>query len=247
MNEKKLVQNILLENNINWDVKDFKEYVNPKCKSAKSLFDKLCRLYDNNKVYYSISSSKIDDLLRMTIIVEYKDAVLTIKKLKKQFLDLSGYLQIEDAGYRGVHLNLKIDGIPCEIQLAPKIVVMTIDYLHTLYEKWRNHKPVNNQEKLEEEKDFLIRNKIYGQIYNIAKFSIYKDDIQDELNIINKNKQESTQLVDKDLKALFDTNLLTDGILDKNKLEKISIQISNKLKSTQEKFINLVKSCVSSN
>jgi len=140
MNSKQIVEDIFNKHGINWEVKDFDKFINPNCKTAKSIFSKLTRLYfsSNCKNLFTISSSGISDLLRMTLIVEYNEVIPTIYKLKKAFPDLSGYLKIKDSGYRGIHLNLKIDGIPCEIQLTPKTVVMAINYLHTLHEKWRD-------------------------------------------------------------------------------------------------------------
>lgn len=282
MYSKKIVQDIFNKNNIKWEVKDFGNYINPKCKTANSIYDKLFRLYNNkpNKKTFSIADSKIDDLLRMTIIVDYNKVTTTIKTLKENFPDLTGYLQIEKAGYRGVHLNLKVDGLPCEIQLAPKIVVMAVDYLHNLYEKWRSfdyNKEIllieerentilnsvsNEQEKLnqlnlldndkhileekrqQELKDFKIRNKTYNEIFDIAGFSNYQLKINNQLEKINKEKSLPSLLTDEKLSNILNTNLLTNGKLDKEKVKEVTELIELNVASYQEKFVKLVKECL---
>lgn len=282
MNSKKIVEDIFRKNNINWKVKDFGTYVDPKCKTANSICDKLFRLYNNkpNQKTFSITDSNIDDLLRMTIIVDYDKATATIEILKNKFSDLTGYLQIEKAGYRGVHLNLKVDGLPCEIQLAPKVVVMAVDYLHSLYEKWRSfdynkeitllnerkkatiNSVLSEQEKnkelellakekhmlelkeQEEVKDFKLRNKVYGEIFDVAGFDKYKNEIQCELDNINAKKANSTLLTNKALLDILNYNLLADNQLDKNKVKEVAELISQNIAPYQEKLINNVKECL---
>lgn len=261
MEEKEIVEKIFKENGIDWEVKNFGRFIDPKCKTASSIYDKLLRLYatGEKRENYTILNSNIDDLLRMTIVTEYKDAVNIINKLKSSFSDLTGYLQIEKAGYRGIHLNLKIDGVPCEIQLAPKLVVMAIDYLHTLYEKWRSfsvevdinknlgkremvQERLISQEKVQEEKkDFALRNKVYGEIYKIAEFDKHKLNISLVLENLNKTKQESSSLKDAKLIEILNQDLLKEGKLDKEKIKSITMLLSKYLQPVQEKFVGLVK------
>lgn len=206
VNSQKVLEDIFRKNGIEWEIKDFDNYVNPKCKTAKSIYSKLTRLYyaTDDKSVFNISNSGITDLLRMTIIVEYEDVVQTIQKLKQNFPDLSGYLKNKASGYRGIHLRLKIDGVPCEIQLAPKIVVMAVDYLHSLHVKWRDFnyrreidllnqreqdilKLINNQEKdelsdmLKLERKFL-QNKYHEEEKDFELSKKTYDDVFDATN-----------------------------------------------------------------
>lgn len=282
MDCKEILENIFSKNGIKWEIKNFGKYVDPKCKTAKSIYSKLIRLYsvETHKNNFSVSNSGIRDLLRMTIIVEYDDVIPTIQKLKETFPDLTGYLKIKNSGYRGIHLNLKVDGIPCEIQLAPKIVVMAVDYLHTLHEKWRDFDSVkkmnllNNREqeilknnniqdknKLlksleqeknilrnkinEEEKDLELRKKIYYDVFDATKFSYYQANIATAIKIINETNVESELMSNTRLINIFNINLLTNGQIDKNKVKQVSEQLSNSIGDSQDKFVNLVKNCLS--
>ena len=246
MNNKQILQEIFNKNGIVWNIKEFNDYIDPKCKSAKSIYDKLIRIYskDKNKDHYSINDSGIDDLLRMTIISEYSEVSSIINKLQKEFPDLSGYITIEKAGYRGVHLNLKIDGLPCEIQIAPQLVVMGVDYLHTLYEKWRNfdNTKITDKKILEEErKDFHLRKKTYDELFKITKFEQYQKEISQTIERRNKSKKESLPLTNKHIIELLNINLLTNQEIDKEKVNLVAKKLSKSIISTQEKFVNLVK------
>lgn len=281
MSSKEIVENIFTKNGINWEIKDFNSYIDPKCKTSKSIYSKLIRLYSNNNYQkeFTVSNSGINDLLRMTVIVEYSEVIPTIQKLKQKFPDLTGYLKLKDSGYCGIHLNLKIDGLPCEIQLAPKIVVMATNYLHTFHEKWRDFdssrelelikqkeqellKNNNIQEKKDlfktiekeksilqdkiqdEKKDFELRSKTYNEIYNVAKFPFYQEDITKTINELNKNKEESIPLTNKKLKNILNINLLTKENLDKYKIMQVAEQLPQNIETTQDKFVNLVKDCL---
>lgn len=246
MNNKQILQEIFNKNGIVWEIKEFNDYIDPKCKSAKSIYDKLIRIYakENKKEHYSMIDSGIDDLLRMTIISEYSEVPLIIDNLQKEFPDLSGYITIEKAGYRGVHLNLKMDGLPCEIQIAPQLVVMGVDYLHTLYEKWRNfdNTKIKDKKILEEErKDFHLRKKTYDELFEITKFEQYKDEIYQTIEKINKLKKESLPLTNQHIIELLNIDLLTNKEIDKEKVYLVAEKLSKSIISTQEKFVNLVK------
>lgn len=282
MDSKKIVENILKNNGVEWKVKDFDRYVDPKCKTATSIYSKLVRLYSNsdNKKEFTISNSGLKDLLRMTVIVEYSEIVDTIKKLKSIFPDLTGYLAFKDSGYCGIHLNLKIDGLPCEIQLAPKIVVMGVDYLHTLHEKWRDfdfYEELNELEKRkkeiinsdssacekkellklidqeefvlqskikEEKEDLELRKKTYGEIFNTAGLPIYQNDIMKAINELFEEKEDSLPLVNIEIINLFNENLLTDGKVDKYKVNQVTDKLLKNIELVQDKFVNLVKECL---
>lgn len=249
MNNKEILQEIFNKNGIVWNIKEFNEYIDPKCKSAKSIYDKLIRLYskENTKENYSINDSGIDDLLRMTIISEYSEVPSIIDILKKEFPDLSGYITIEAAGYRGVHLNLKIDGLPCEIQIAPQLVVMGVDYLHTLYEKWRNfdNTKIKDTKILEEErKDFDLRKKTYDEIFEITKFEHYKEEISQVIEKIKKSRKDSLPLTNQYIINLLNMNLLTNQEIDKEKVTLVAEELSKSITSTQEKFVTSVKQII---
>jgi len=82
-------------------------------------------------------------------------------------------------------LNLKVDGIPCEIQLAPKIVVMAVDYLHTLHEKWRDFDSVKEMNILKKREYEILKNK------NIQKKDKLLKSLEQEKRILrNKIKEE---------------------------------------------------------
>lgn len=282
MDSKRIVENILKNNGIEWKVKDFDRYVDPRCKTATSIYSKLVRLHSicDNKKEFTISNSGLKDLLRMTVIVEYSEIVDTIKKLKRAFPDLTGYLTFKDSGYCGIHLNLKIEGFPCEIQLAPKIVVMGVDYLHTLHEKWRDFdfygelselekrkneiinsdssvyekneflKLIDQEEFVlkskikEEEKDLELRKKTYGEIFDTAGLPTYQNDIMKAINELFEEKKESLPLVNVEMIALFNENLLTDGKVDKYKVSQVTDKLLKNTELVQDKFVNLVKECL---
>lgn len=192
MDSKKIVENILKNNGVEWNVKDFDRYVDPKCKTATSIYSKLVRLYSvsDNKDEFTISNSGLKDLLRMTVIVEYSEIVDTIRKLKNSFPDLTGYVTFKDSGYCGIHLNLKVEGFPCEIQLAPKIVVMGVDYLHTLHEKWRDFDFYESLNELQKRKKELIKSS--NSIYE--KNQIFKLIVKEEFALFSKFKEEKKDL-----------------------------------------------------
>lgn len=282
MDSKKIVENIFIKYGIEWEVKEFDKYINPKCKTAASIYSKLVRLYSghNNRTEFTILNSGIKDLLRMTIIVEYSEVVSIIQKLKKSFPDLTGYVNNKKSGYRGVHLNMKIDGIPCEIQLTPKIVAMGVDYLHTLHKKWRDfdsskelrileqrkQKIINSnisiQEKYnllkiiedendilegkiqDEKKDLELRNKTYGEVFEAARLSVYQDEIENKMNELKEYKEESLPLSNPNLINIFNRNLLTDGEIDKDKVDEVTKQLLKYLEIEQDKFVESIKKCL---
>ena len=201
---RSIVEKVFKQNGIEWKVKDFGNYIDPKCKTANSIYDKLFRIFDTDtkRESFSIIDSKIDDLLRMTIIVDYDKVVSTIQKLKQRFPDLSGYLQIEEAGYRGVHLNLKIDGLPCEIQLAPKIVVMAVDFLHTLYAKWRSFDFEKELKELNSREQKLLEAEMSEQ-EKTKQLKILKQE-KTNLDLKRKEEQKDFELRKKTYGQIFD-------------------------------------------
>ena len=185
MNNRIIVENILNKNGIKWQLKEYKNYLNPNCKTAESIYSKLIRLYSEKKYKkeYTVITSGIKDLLRMTIIIEYSEVISTIKKLRKKFPDLSGYINYKDSGYKGVHLNLKIEGLPCEIQLSPTIIVMGVEYLHTLHEKWRDFNYNDEMELLTQKELEICNNNTQNKNYLLKE-------IEKEKNILQKKKNE---------------------------------------------------------
>lgn len=192
MNSKKIVEDIFMRNGIEWDIKDFNSYINPKCKTLFSIYSKLKRLYSANdeRIEFTLLNSGIKDLLRMTIIVEYSEVVSIVRKLREFFPDLTGYINNKDSGYRGVHLNLKIDGLPCEIQLTPKIVAMGVDYLHTLHKKWRDFDCYKELKMLEQKK----QNIIFSDISDLEKENLFKLLEKEDIILHNKINDERKDL-----------------------------------------------------
>ena len=135
MNNELKIKNLLIANGMKWQDRKLKKFINPGRKAASSIYDKIIRLYfeSDDKENFSISKSKIDDLLRMTIIVDYVDMGEVIALLKQNFRDLTGYIKMQKAGYRGIHLHLTMFGLPCEIQLTPEVVRKTMNCLHIYY------------------------------------------------------------------------------------------------------------------
>lgn len=272
------MEDIFKKYNINWPVKEFKEYINPKPKSVTSIIEKMQRLYTKkeNKQDFTFFNSGINDLLRITIVTEYKDVISIIKKVKELFPDTTGHIKIKNSGYYGVHLHFYLDGIPCEVQLAPELLVMAIDYLHTYYAKWRNFRLEDEEkfleikikeimknpneeernrllercdvEKLalnhllqEKEDDLKLRQKIYGEVYEITHFKDYKEEIAKVLEYINQTTLERTIIQDERLLEMFHTSLLNHTGLSNAKVRKIAEEILPLLCPMQEKLIHLVK------
>lgn len=237
---KTTVEKIFKKNGIKWDVKNFGTYVDPKCKTSNSIYNKLLRLYNNqNKNSYSVMDSNIDDLLRMTIIVDYANVANTISVLKQQFPDLTGYLKIEAAGYRGVHLNLKIDGLPCEIQLAPKIVVMAVDFLHTLYEKWRSFNYETELAYLQKEELEILNGHISepdktNQL-NIIKFKMA------ELEVKKQHEAADFKLRNKTYAEVFAIAEFSkyQNVIQ-NQLNIINYKLVNSTALTNQKLLNIL-------
>lgn len=232
MNSKQIVENIFKTNGIKWEIKDYNNYLDPKCKTSASIYSKLIRLYSNanNKTEYTILNSGIKDLLRMTIIIEYSEVISTIKKLRQSFPDLSGYINYKNSGYRGVHLNLKIDGIPCEIQLSPKIIVMGVDYLHTLHEKWRDFDSSSEMKFLIQREQEILNNNIQNK-NNLLK------SLNEEKNIL-KNKileeQKDLELRNKTYNDIFNAanfplyeEEITKAIYELNQIQEESLPLTN--------------------
>lgn len=203
MDNKKIVEDIFKNHDIVWEVKNFNKYVNPSCKSEDSIYSKLVRLYytSKNSTSYTVNNSGINDLLRLTIVEDYEKVPDIIIKLKKFFPDLTGYINKKNSGYRGIHLNLKIDQIPCEIQIAPEIVMMAVDYLHTLHVKWRDFNVVKELNLLAEEElkiskidDRELRANLLNEIE--LKKSILQENI--------KKEKEDYELRKSTYKDVFD-------------------------------------------
>lgn len=160
MTNKQIMESIFNKYGIEWQVKEFDEYINPKPKTVSSILSKMQRLYlkQNNKENFTFFNSGINDLLRITIITEYKDVVPLIKKIKELFKDTTGHFKIKNSGYYGVHLHFYLEGVPCEIQLAPQLLVMAIDYLHPYYAKWRDFNEEDEKKFLEIKRKEILKN-----------------------------------------------------------------------------------------
>ena len=278
MTDKERMEAIFKKYGIDWNVKEFNEFINPKPKSVSSILSKMQRLYNKkkNKNEFSFANSGINDLLRITIITEYDNAVSLIKKIKEVFKDTTGSFKIKNSGYYGIHLHFYLEGVPCEIQLAPKLLVMAIDYLHTYYEKWRDfnyeeefalleekkkeipkepneekrnilienwleEKETWNKKISQKESDLKLRQKIYREVYEITEFDRFNKDIKKEFDRINEIQVESAPMTEENLIKSFNKNLLTHGLLDKDKVKNVAEELIPLLCPLQEKLIEIVK------
>ncbi len=278
MTNQQIMENIFKKYGIVWHVKEFKEYVNPKPKSVNSIISKMQRLYNKakNKKEFHFANSGINDLLRITIITEYENVVPLIKKIKEVFKDTTGSFKVKNSGYYGIHLHFYLDGVPCEIQLAPELLVMAIDCLHTYYERWRDFnyddeflsleekkkeilKEVNEEKRnllienwldekeawnkkiAQKERDLKLRQKIYREVYEIIKFDDFSKNIKKVFDKINGVQIESTPMNDEKLINCFHKSLLTNGLLDKDKVKNVAEELIPLLCPMQEKLIEIVK------
>ena len=278
MTNKQIMEDIFRKYGIDWQVKEFKEYVNPKPKSVSSITSKMQRLYNKckNKKEFTFAYSGINDLLRITIITEYENVVPLIKKIKEVFEDTTGSFKVKNSGYYGIHLHFYLEGVPCEIQLAPELLVMAIDYLHAYYEKWRdfnyddeflaleekkkeilkelneekrnllienwmNEKEAWNKKIIQKEQDLKLRQRIYREVYQIIKFDDFSKEIKKEFDRINRVQMESTPMNDEKLINCFNKSLLTNELLDKDKVKNVAEELIPLLCPLQEKLIEIVK------
>lgn len=274
------MEDIFKKYGIVWQVKEFEEYINPKPKSVPSITSKMQRLYNKtknkNKNEFTFAGSGINDLLRITIITEYENVVFLIEKIKEVFKDATGSFKIKNSGYYGIHLHFYLEGVPCEIQLAPKLLVMAIDYLHTYYEKWRDfnyeeefalleekkkeipkepnkekrnilienwleEKETWNKKISQKESDLKLRQKIYREVYEITEFDRFNKDIKKEFDRINEIQVASAPMTEENLIKSFNKNLLTHGLLDKDKVKNVAEELIPLLCPLQEKLIEIVK------
>ena len=198
------------------------------------------------------------------------------KYIKEVFKDATGSFKIKNSGYYGIHLHFYLEGVPCEIQLAPKLLVMAIDYLHTYYEKWRDfnyeeefalleekkkeipkepnkekrnilienwleEKETWNKKISQKESDLKLRQKIYREVYEITEFDRFNKDIKKEFDRINEIQVASAPMTEENLIKSFNKNLLTHGLLDKDKVKNVAEELIPLLCPLQEKLIEIVK------
>ena len=158
MTNKEQLETIFKKYDIPWNIREFKEYINPKPKSVTSILGKMQRLYVKSGCpsVFTFESSGINDLLRITIIADYKDVVSLLKRIKETFKDATGHFKIKNSGYCGIHVHFSLEGVPCEIQLAPEMLVMAVDYLHLFYEKWRDFQEEEISTSLEEQQKLVL-------------------------------------------------------------------------------------------
>lgn len=124
--------------------------VSPGAKSKESLLDKVKRNIelDGN---HNFTLSWVGDLARCSVLCEsYKDIPKVILQLKKTFPDLSGYISRCPNGYRGIHLNININGINTEIQLCTPKAFEYAQAAENIYTKWRSLNPKQMQEEITE-------------------------------------------------------------------------------------------------
>ena len=125
-------------------------------KSIASTADRLYRNIKNNKGF---DVYKLHDRLRTTFIFDMSNVdnmERLIRVLQPYIVANKGNLidiANTDFGYKGVHLNLKIQDIEVEVQLhseASWAIKLQQDYY---YDKWRSKQPTNDAEKAEKERD----------------------------------------------------------------------------------------------
>ena len=129
--------------------------VNPGAKSINSLLDKVIRNIDNDgKTNFDFTN--VPDMARCTLICNsYEDAPKLISQLKSVFPDLSGYISRCQNGYRGIHLNVSINGVTAEIQICTPKAYEYGQAAENIYAKWRKFSPKQQQEVINNEKQKL--------------------------------------------------------------------------------------------
>lgn len=237
MTNKEILETIFKKYNIVWNIKEFNEYINPKPKSVSSILSKMQRLFAKagDVSLFTFGNSGINDLLRITIITEYKDVVFIIKKLKQVFKDMVGHFKIKNSGYCGIHLHFSLEGVPCEIQLAPELLVMAVDYLHLFYEKWRNFNEEEIFKTLEEQQKQILANKDKEEQNDFyLQWKEQKEDFKSKLKEKAKDL-ELRQKIYQEVYTILQYNVYEEEIalaleqLNKKTVEKSSLKDKNLL------------------
>lgn len=182
--------------------------VSPGAKSKESLLDKIKRNIelDGN---HNFTLSYVGDLARCSILCEfYKDIPKIILQLKKTFLDISGYISRCPNGYRGIHLNTKINGINTEIQLCTPKAYEYAQAAENIYTKWRSLNPKQMQEEI---------NELEQQLKNLDLPQEKQEELEQSIKvrkkeIIEKQKQKAYEYKRTD--ELF-KELHSDGEFEK--------------------------------
>lgn len=138
----------------------------------------------NMKPYHSakrkFSDDRLDDILRMSDLVRgriffsdqynYNDVIALLKKLLKGWIKNIDVKFDKGHGleYHGIyHIDLDVDGINFELQIMPKEFQPFKEYLHSIYEKFRDP----DKKLSDEEKNRLknVHNKLYATIDTQAR------------------------------------------------------------------------------
>lgn len=118
--------------------------VDPKAKSEESLLDKVKRNIEMGRKNKDFVLGDIPDMARCTIICDsYESMPERIQQLKSVFPNMTGYISRCPNGYRGVHLNIMVEGIKAEIQLCTSKSFEYGQAAEHIYKKWRSFSPEN--------------------------------------------------------------------------------------------------------
>lgn len=156
------------------------DIVDPGAKSIKSLTDKVVRNIEmfNNPNY---TLSKIGDMSICSILFDsYSEMPRFLMQLKEYIPEVTGYISRFNNGYRGVHLNFKIDGVNVEVQLSSRDAWAVNKATEPIYVKWRNFDKV---------KDFAEIVSLQSEIDSLINETDMKDMPIDMLETLAEKQQ----------------------------------------------------------
>lgn len=196
--EKNFVLKILTDtakdNSIKWEENKNAQSLR---KSITSIADRMYRNISKKGMEY-FTPFKLHDLFRTTYIFDG----LNVDNMENVVEELKPYLLVQsnndivkvndtDYGYKGIHLNLKIQDIPIEIQLHSKESWKIKELQDSIYDKNRSAKVVN-QKELEYSKSL---NKDLDDLY--YKLKAKAEEINSKFKKENKIKLSRSAKVDK--------------------------------------------------
>ena len=172
---------------------------NPSVKSVSSFADKLYRNVETK----GVDPTFVKDWIRGTFIFHEHNIIDTANMLN----DLKDYIVKIDVkdnpSYKGIHLNLKYNDIPVEIQLHTENSWKLKTESDLFYEKYRNFKDIENQLSPEKYEEYMKEKEVYkskwSQLLEERDFKALRAEASSLKNSISSSRGSISQNATGDL------------------------------------------------
>ncbi len=177
-------------------------------KSKTSIISKLKRKIEmSRKTKFTVADIK--DLSRCAVLLDsFSDAPQFIKELKNIFPDLKGDISRNINGYKGVHLNISVNGVTAEIQISTKEAWPYKVASEEYYAKWRDFDADAEESELQQ-KQFRLESlkeeyqsnpnaELKTEITNLSKeiFSLHNE-FNGKISLKNNELQDTQEMFDE--------------------------------------------------